>query len=284
MSSFFRSLTKYWANPPETKAEATANLRESMRQWATAHPQDQDSIWMMDGVLNVAEMQVRDIMVPRAQMVVLEADSEQATLLRMVVEAGHSRYPVIGETRDEVLGILLAKDLLKIAVDKGFADTHSVDLKTLLRPAVLVPESKRLNILLKEFRAQRNHMAIVIDEYGGVAGLVTIEDVLEQIVGEIDDEHDEAEGANIVPTDLAAQRYLVKALTSIEEFNEYFHADLSDEEADTIGGLTMTTLEHMPKRGEKLRLGKFELTVLRADSRRLHQLQVVVCDNADNDN
>jgi len=231
---------------------------------------DADAQTMLEGVLQVAEMQVRDVMIPRAQMVALEKDADLEQALGVVSESGHSRFPVVGENRDEVIGIVLAKDLLNHFVEGG---ETPFNLREYLRPAPFVPESMRLNILLKKFRASRNHMAIVADEYGGVAGLVTIEDVLEQIVGDIDDEYDVDEEARILKhTDT---RYTVKALTPVEDFNEYFGTRFSDEEFETVGGLVTHAFGHLPKRGEKTEFGGFRFKVLRADSRRLHLLEVL---------
>jgi magnesium and cobalt transporter len=230
---------------------------------------DYDALTMIEGVIGVAEMQVRDIMIPRSQMVVVERDADLKVILQTVVESAHSRFPAVGENRDEVIGILLAKDLLPYFLD---GENIRFNLRDILRPAVFIPESKRLNVLLKEFRASRNHIAIVVDEYGGVAGMVTIEDVLEQIVGEIEDEHDVEEDAYIF--EHRNGEYTVKAITPIEDFNEHFQAGLSDEEFDTIGGLVMNGFGHMPKRGEKLDLGDFHFKVLRASNRQIYLLQV----------
>ena len=212
---------------------------------------DSDARWMIEGVLDVAETQVRDIMIPRGQMSVVERDASLADVIKEVTESGHSRFPVIGDSRDEIVGLLLAKDLLrrlaKVEGALGEAAQGPFDVRESLRPVVFVPESKRLNVLLKEFRASRNHMAVVVDEYGGISGLVTIEDVLEQIVGEIDDEHDEAEGAFILRQD--DDRFAVRALTPIEEFNRYFDCTFSDEEFDTVGGLVTHEFGRMPTRG-----------------------------------
>lgn len=228
---------------------------------------DADGLSMMEGVLAVAESTVRDIMVPRAQMDVIDINDPPEKVAEFVVDATHSRFPAIGENKDDVIGILLAKDLLRYFAGKEF------DLRDTLRPAVFVPESKRLNVLLREFRASRNHMAVVVDEYGGVAGLVTIEDVLEQIVGDIEDEYDfdEAEG-NIVLDN--AGRYRVKAVTEIGDFNEAFGTDLSDDNVDTIGGLIMQQLGRLPKRNEVVQIGDLRIQILRADSRRVHTLLV----------
>jgi magnesium and cobalt transporter len=230
---------------------------------------DPEALTMIEGVLQVAEMQVRDIMVPRAQMAVVERDAPLEDILPAVIESAHSRFPVIGDNRDEVVGILLAKDLLAYY---GQDNARNFNVRDILRPAVFIPESKRLNVLLKEFRASRNHMAIVVDEYGGVAGLVTIEDVLEQIVGEIVDEHDIEEDTYIKKHN--DNVYAVKALTPIEEFNHYFFANFSDEEFDTIGGLVMHRFGRLPRRGEVISIDRFRFKVLNADSRRIHLLQV----------
>ena len=233
---------------------------------------DADTLRIMEGAVGISDMSVGDIMIPRAQMVVLPVDGKFLALMKEVVESGHSRFPVHGEDRDEILGILLAKDLLRGVV----ADNGQGTVRELLRPAVLVPESKRLDILLREFRQSRNHMAIVIDEYGGVAGLVTIEDVLEQIVGEIDDEHDDAEDPNALIAAQADGQYLVDALTPISDFNARFGADFDDDEYDTIGGLITAAIGHLPEAGEELTLGRFGFRVARADARRLHTLHVSV--------
>ncbi len=228
---------------------------------------------MLIGVLDVSDNQVRDVMVPRSQMVVIDLEDDFDETLKMIVESGHSRFPVIGEDRDEVLGILLAKDLLRYY---GSDSAKALPLQKLLRSAVLIPESKRLNALLREFRASHNHMAIVVDEYGGIAGLLTIEDVLEEIVGDIDDEHDAEEAAFIRPDGDRNGRpsYAVRALTRIEDFNAYFECTLQDEEYDTIGGLVMHELGRLPRRGEKVEFGGFEFMVIKADKRRIDALQV----------
>ena len=229
-----------------------------------------DEYAMLLGVLDVSNTQVRDIMVPRSHMVVLAKDDTPEQLLKTIIQSNHSRFPVIGDDRDEVVGIVLAKDVLRHFMEDE--DRKSFDIEPLLRPAVFIPESKRLNTLLAEFREGRNHMAIVVDEYGGVAGLATIEDVLEQIVGEIDDEHDQDEAVTIQPQDDG--RYVVLALTRIEEFNEFFGTRLSDEDYDTVGGLVMHELGRLPRRGEHLDYAGFRFKVLRGDRRRLHSLEV----------
>ncbi len=230
---------------------------------------DKDAQEMLEGVLEVSEGQVRDVMIPRSQMVVVERDAPPEGILPVIIESGHSRFPVIGDDKDEVVGILLAKDLLRFFIE---GDRKNFDIRECLRPAVFVPESKRLNVLLAEFRANRNHMAVVVDEYGGVAGLVTIEDLLEEIVGEIDDEHDVAEDESIVREDDGS--YTVRALTHIDDFNDFFETNLDDEEFDTIGGLVVHEFGRLPRRGECIRIGEFDFKVLRADKRRVVTLQL----------
>jgi magnesium and cobalt transporter len=223
---------------------------------------------MLKGVLQVSQMQVREVMIPRSQMVVLDRDAPMDELLHTIAECGHSRFPVIGEDRDEVVGILLAKDVLRFLVD---APGERLDLSGFLRPATFIPESKRLDTLLQEFRSSRNHMAIVVDEYGGTSGLLTIEDVLEEIVGEIDDEHD-PEAAE--PIEQQGDHWNVLALTRIDEFNEYFSASLDDDDYETIGGLVMREFGRLPRRGEVARRGGFCFKVEQADRRRIHRLEV----------
>jgi len=229
---------------------------------------DADALAMIEGVLQVSEMQARDIMIPRAQMDVIDVSESPDKFIPLVIETGHSRFPVIEENRDHVIGILLAKDLLRY-----YAGEEEFNVRDMLRPAVFIPESKRLNVLLKDFRNNRNHIAIVVDEYGGVAGLVTIEDVLEQIVGDIEDEYDFDETEDDIITDKGGT-WRVKATTEIAKFNETFGTAYSDEEHDTIGGLVLSHLGHMPKRGEQIALDNMNFRVLRADSRRLHLLLV----------
>ena len=230
---------------------------------------DADVLAMLEGVLQVSEIQVRDVMVPRSQMVVIRRDESPETILPVVIESGHSRFPVVGEDRDEIAGILLAKDLLRHFAQ---GEAGHFDIRECLRPAVFIPESKRLNVLLKEFRVSHNHMAIVVDEYGGVSGLLTIEDVLEQIVGDIGDEYDVDEGEGIRKE--SERVYTVPALTRIEEFNSAFGTRFSDEEYDTIGGLVLHELGRMPRRGEAIEIGGLELKVQRADRRRIETLRV----------
>lgn len=243
-------------------------LMEMLRDATERRVLDTNSLGMIEGVLEVPKLRVRDIMIPRSQMVVIEQDMDLKQILPIVITTVHSRFPVIGENKDEVLGILLAKDLLAFAFgEKPF------NLQEILRPAVFVPESKRLDVLLQEFRKNRNHMAVVVDEYGGVTGLITIEDVLEQIVGDIEDEYDTEEDQYIKKYNENA--YAVKALAPIEEFNEFFGSHLDDKDADTVGGLVLSKFGHLPKRGETIELSGFRFKILRADSRRIHLLQVV---------
>jgi magnesium and cobalt transporter len=250
---------------PRDRAELAEELRDAGRRGLI----DADALAMIEGVLAVADLQVRDIMVPRSQMVVVDRDDAPEKLLPVIVESGHSRFPVIGEDRDQVVGLLLAKDLLRFFGEGG---SEEFDMREVLRPAVFVPESKRVNVLLKEFRVSRNHMAVVVDEYGGVSGLVTIEDVIEEIVGDIADEYDIEEDQTIRRE--TERQYAVHALARIEDFNEYFGSEFSDEEFDTIGGLVMHQFGRLPKRGESVSIDGFDFKVLRADRRRIDLLRV----------
>jgi len=265
--SWLAGINKALARVPTDNEQLVELLRASHRN----NLFDADLLGMLEGVLQVDDMQVRDVMIPRSQVVVLARDASPEELLRTVVESGHSRFPVIGDSRDEVVGILLAKDLLLHAYQRT---DGRFNVREILRPAIFVPESKRLNILLKEFRASRNHMAIVVDEYGGVAGMVTIEDVLEQIVGEIEDEHDVEEEDTIRKH--SEMHYTIKALTPVDDFNEYFNTSLSAEEFDTIGGLVVNEMGHLPKRGERVVFDNLLFKILRADNRRVHMLQLTV--------
>lgn len=226
---------------------------------------DADALSMIEGVLQVSEIQVRDIMIPRSQMDVIDITDPPEKFIPYVIETAHSRFPVIEENKDDIIGILLAKDLLRYYAGEDF------NVRDMLRPVVFIPESKRLNVLLKEFRSNRNHIAVVVDEYGGVAGMVTIEDVLEQIVGDIEDEYDFDETEDNIIRD-SQGRYRVKALTEIADFNEALGTNFSDEEFSTIGGLVVSKFGHLPKRGEHISFDNLSFTVLRADSRRLHSL------------
>lgn len=246
-------------------------LLELLRDAQAREIFDADTLQMVEGVFQVVEMRVRDIMIPRGQMVVVENDSPLEEVLKVVITSGHSRFPVINEDKDDVVGVLLAKDLLRFS---GAGSTLQFKLDEVMRKATFTPETKRLNVLLKEFRLAKNHMAIVLDEYGGVGGLVTIEDVLEEIVGEIDDEHDTEEDVDI--KDHGDGRFSVRALTPIDDFNDALGTQFGDDEFDTIGGLLMQYIGHMPKTGETAVIDGCQFRVLAADSRRLHLLQVTL--------
>ncbi|GIU47235.1 CNNM family magnesium/cobalt transport protein CorC [Shewanella algidipiscicola] len=275
---WFEKVSQLFQGEPQSRDELVevihdAELREVISE---------DTREMIKGVLEVSDLRVRDIMIPRAQIVALKIDSTVEELLSTVIGSAHSRFPVVNEDKDHIEGILLAKDLLKY----GFKNNDEpFSLGQVIRPAVVVPESKRVDVLLKEFRSQRYHMAIVVDEYGGVSGLVTIEDILEEIVGEIEDEfdHDSAEETEI--RQVGKQLYMVKALTPIEDFNEKFGTHFSDEEFDTVGGLVSHAFGHLPERNEKVMIDDIEFKVISADTRRLVQLRVKLPDNqTDNDN
>lgn len=268
-TSWLSRLRDILRGEPSTREELLEFLRDE--RWERVL--DADELEMLRDVLEVSETQVRDVMVPRSQMVVIEAGAPREEILQTIIECGHSRFPVLGEERDEVVGILLAKDLLRYFMNAG---AEAFDLARFLRPAVFIPESKRLNTLLKQFRVSRNHMAIVVDEYGGIAGLLTIEDVLEEIVGEIDDEHDIEEDEFIRPDGERDGRpsFAVRALTRIEDFNEFFGCELDDQEYDTVGGLVLHELGRLPRRGEHIDFGGFQFAVTKADKRRIDLLQV----------
>lgn len=251
-----------------------SQLMELLRHAVSKEIIDLDGLTMIEGVLQVSEIQVRDIMVPRSQMVVVDQDSPPREFLPIMIESQHSRFPVIGENRDEVIGILLAKELLRFT----FSGEEDFNIRSVLRPALFIPESKRLNVLLKEFRLNRNHMAIVVDEYGGISGLVTIEDVLEQIVGEIEDEYDIDDISTFIRK-LSDDLYTVKALTPIEKFNEYFDTNFSDENFDTIGGVVMQHFGKLPKKGDSIQIENCNFKVLHADNRRIRLLRVTLPKN-----
>ncbi|AYC34410.1 HlyC/CorC family transporter [Pseudomonas cavernae] len=263
--SWLGKITQAFAHEPKNRQQLLELLREAHQNKLL----DSEALAIVEGAIQVADLQVRDIMVPRSQMVSIKAGHTPHEFLPAIIESAHSRYPVCGESLDDVIGVLLAKDLLPLVLHDN---NHGFNLKDLLRPATFVPESKRLNVLLREFRANHNHMAIVIDEYGGVAGLVTIEDVLEQIVGDIEDEHDVEEDSYIKP--LPSGDFLVKALTPIDNFNEAFKSQFSDDEFDTVGGLVMSAFGHLPKRNEVTEIGDFRFRILSADSRRVHLLRL----------
>ena len=256
-------LKNFFKHSPSTK-EA---LIEILRNAENKSLLDADALLMIEGALDVSETHVRDIMVPRVQMIIIDHKAKPEDILSSVVESGHSRFPVIGDTNDEIVGVLLAKDLLNY-----YADPKKVfDIKDMMRSTVFIPESKRVNVLLREFRMSRNHMAIVVDEYNGIAGLVTIEDVIEEIIGEIEDEHDH--GDNEVNINIHDNnRYTVKALTPINEFNQFFDTKIQDDEYETVGGFVINAFGYLPKRGETTNFDKFTIKVLRADKRRVKLL------------
>jgi len=248
------------------------DLLEILREAREKRLLDTDALLMIEGVLQVSQMRVRDIMIPRIQMVVVPQDAELDTILPLVIEFGHSRFPVIEGDRSKVVGVLLAKDLVAKALENKSLKVHQV-----MRPTCVVPESKRLNVLLKELRTNRNHMAIVVDEYGQAAGLVTIEDILEQIVGEIEDEHDEDEDEGYV-YQRNSHEYMIKALMPMDEFDDYFSTHLATDEYDSVGGFIVSQLEHMPKKGESVVVDNFRFEVVRADDRRVHLLKLKLID------
>ena len=262
---WLKRITQSMSGEPRDLAELIDDLREARERGLF----DGDALVMLEGVLAVADMQVRDIMVPRSQMVFVERDEPPNRLVELVVESGHSRFPVIGEDRDQILGILLAKALLRLQA----AGDEPFEIREYMRPAIFVPESKRLNVLLKEFRLSHNHIAMVVDEYGGVCGLVTIEDVIEQIIGEIDDEHDVEDDHPIRRE--TEREFTVRALTPIADFNDYFKTKFSDQKFDTIGGLLMQEFGRLPRRGETIEVGELEFRVVRADRRRIDLLRVI---------
>ncbi len=266
--SLIERLSSALLGEPGTRAQLIEVLRDAQNR----NLLDRDALDMIEGVLQVSEMQVRDIMVPRAQMDVVDFSIAPDQFLPLMVDSGHSRFPVIDGDRDKVVGILLAKDLLRyLQLDKK--KRARFNLRDMLRPAIFVPESKRLNVLLREFKSSRNHMAIVVDEYGGVAGLVTVEDVLEQIVGEIKDEYDiDADDINIVAR--GDGEYVVKAIAPLEDFNEQLGTRFEQGEIDTVGGFVMARIGRVPRRGEKLELDSLRFEILRADSRRVYLLKV----------
>jgi magnesium and cobalt transporter len=263
-NTWIEKLAHLFSFEPKTRGDLIDALKVAEQNEVIDH----DALSIIDGAMNVAEMQVREVMIPRTQMTVIKAEQSLTEFLPQVVKTSHSRYPVIGENHDEVMGILLVKDLLPQILEPN----EDFDLRSLLRPATVVPESKRLNVLLREFRENRNHMAIVIDEYGGVAGLITIEDVLEEIVGEIEDEYDTEPDRYI--NVLGDNDFIVKALTPIDEFNDQFKTDFSDEEFDTIGGLILQDFGHLPQRNEVAQINGYNFKVINADNRQIHLLRV----------
>ncbi len=268
--SWISKIAHLFASEPRTKKD----LEDVLSVAAENEVIDDDARSIIEGAMQVADMQTRDIMIPRAKMTVIKEECSLAEVLPLIIHSAHSRYPVVGSNQDDILGILLAKDLLPQILNNDHSDFKIADL---LRPTMIVPESKRLNVLLREFRENRNHMAIVIDEYGGVAGLITIEDVLEEIVGEIEDETD-ATADNPIHK-ITERDFFIKALTPIDEFNEYFDANFSDEEFDTIGGLVIQAFGHMPTYNEVTAIDRFEFKVINADQRTIHSLRMRPIDN-----
>ena len=262
--SFREWFSELFSGEPSDRLE----LRETLRDAADRQLVDGDELNIIFGALQVSDMQARDIMIPRTQMAYLQDDEPVKEIVKKVVEARHSRFPVIGDDLDDIKGILHAKDLLQLQLEDG----RDFNIKDLIRPATVVPESKRLMVLLQDFRTTRNHMAVVVDEYGHVSGVVTIEDVLEQIVGDIEDEHDIDEEGYV--NQLDEKTWNVKATTTVEDFNEYFDRDFDDEEFDTIGGIVLKAFGHLPERGERVKIDDLEFKVLNADSRRVRLLQV----------
>lgn len=263
--SWLDKLSTLFSDDPNDRQD----LKEILREAAERNVVDAETLSILEGALQVSDMQVRDIMVPRSQMVSIRADDCIEKFLPSIVESAHSRFPVLGEGQDEVLGILLAKDLLPLMLNENYDDFN---IRGLLRSATFVPESKRLNILLKEFRATRNHMAIVADEFGGIAGIITIEDVLEQIVGEIEDEHDQDDDSAIKVLDHDV--CMVKALTSIEDFNEHFETKFDDKEFDTIGGIVVQHFGRVPECDEAITINDWRFKVVNGNSRRINLMEV----------
>lgn len=265
-----RRLRRSLCGPPRTREE----VLEIITKARGAGLLDQETQDTIQRVLQVAELRVRDVMIPRSKMVVVDRSDSPEQFLPVLIDSAHSRFPVVDGERDKVIGILLAKDVLRY-FENG--QSGSFSMRDLLRPVVFIPESKRLNVLLNEFRSNRNHMAVVVDEYAGVAGLVTIEDVLEQIVGDIEDEHDIEEEADMI-LQRGDNEYMIKALLPLEDFNEYFDTSYSDEEVDTLGGLVIQHLGHVARRGETVQIDRFHIEVMHSDSRRIYLLKVVVLD------
>jgi magnesium and cobalt transporter len=261
--SWLERLSHFLLREPEDREQLVELLHASFEKSLL----DADALAMIEGVLQVSETQVRDVMIPRSQMDVIDITQTPEEFIPFVIETAHSRFPVIDDDKNDIIGILLAKDLLRYYAGENF------DVRDMLRPVVFIPESKRLNVLLKEFRSNRNHIAIVVDEYGGVAGMITIEDVLEQIVGDIEDEYDFDETEDNIIRDTQG-KYRVKALTEIADFNEVLGTEFSDEEFSTIGGLVVSQFGHLPKRGESVTFNNLKFTALRADSRRLHSVLI----------
>lgn len=264
--SFMEWLSDLFSGEPSDRTE----LLESLRDAADRQLMDGEALNIIFGALQVSDMRARDIMIPRSQLIYLEDKQSQEALLEKIIESQHSRFPVIGGDLDDIKGILHAKDLLRLALSRS--RSREFDMKDWIRPATVIPESKRLNVLLQDFRSTRNHMAVVVDEYGHVSGAVTIEDVLEQIVGDIEDEHDVDDDSFVKKID--EKTYNVKATTTVDDFNEYFDLEFQNNEFDTIGGLVLKAFGHLPERGETVDIDNLEFKVLNADSRRVRLLQV----------
>ena len=262
--SLFEKIGRAFSATPRSSDDITNMLRSAQSESII----DASVLQIMEGALKVSDLQAREIMIPRSQMVMIEDDFTLEEVLNVVIESQHSRFPVVGESSDDIKGILLAKEMLPLLL----ADTAEFNLESLLRPATIIPESKRLNVLLQEFREKRYHMAIVVDEYGGVSGLVTIEDILEEIVGEIEDETDDHEEASILPTESGA--FTVEAITEISDFNEFFDVGLADDEFDTVGGLVLHALGRLPELGETITIDNFHFKVTGGDNRKITQLEV----------
>lgn len=262
--SWLGKLAHAFSGEPQTREELASTLRAAYDNKIIDH----DALEIIEGALHVTDQQVREIMIPRSQMVVIQNNASLEDILKLVIESSHSRFPVIGENADDITGILLAKELLPLVL----TGRENFDIAKVVRPATIIPESKRLNVLLREFREQRYHMAIVVDEYGGIAGLITIEDILEEIVGDIEDETDEDEDTMIRPQE--DNSYLVDALTPIEDFNEHFDTGISDEEFDTIGGIIVQAFGRMPKVDESVRVGNFIFRVAEGDNRQVKLLEM----------
>lgn len=264
--SWLDKLLHAFSAEPKSRDE----LLDIIKDAANNHLLDQEALSIIEGALDVSSLQAREIMIPRSQIIAVRMEDTPQEFLPLVIESGHSRFPVIGESIDDIKGILLAKDLLPLTLN----GTDNFNLESILRPANIVPESKRVNILLREFRENRYHMALVMDEYGGISGLLTIEDILEEIVGDIEDETDEAEETDNFIKRVSDNDYIIKALTPIEEFNKFFSAELSDEDFDTIGGILMQEFGHIPKRNEVAILEGFQFRVLYADNRQIHLVRL----------
>jgi magnesium and cobalt transporter len=265
---WLEKLGQIFSDEPQTKEDVSQLLKEATDN-GLIDPNTQN---MIDGVMGIADLRIRDIMIPRSQMITLDVLDKPEDFIPAMIESGHSRFPVVSEDKDHIEGILLAKDLLSLLIDRD----QEIDLAALLRPVVVVPESKRVDTLLKEFRQNRYHMAIVVDEYGGVSGLVTIEDILELIVGEIEDEFDSEENQTDAIRQVSKHVFMVQALTELSEFNEYFETSFDEEEADTIGGIVLHQFGHMPEKGEEVEIEGLQFKIHTADTRRIQQITVTI--------